>query len=191
MCGKRLKDWKTIPIPRRTCVHVDARGGDLLAAHDDPSGVDRLEQVHAAQERRLPRARSADEADDLVLGELEVDPAQHLELAERLVHALERELRRSRSPQPPASCRRLSRATSQSVNRASGIVISDEEDRRADVRRVVEASPATSICDWRNASTTPSSATSAVSFWSPMKSLRSGGITRRTACGHDDVAQSG
>ena len=29
----------------------------------------------------------------------------------------------------------------------------------------------------------PSTLTSAVSFWSPMKSFRSGGITRRTACG--------
>jgi len=34
-----------------------------------------------------------------------------------------------------------------------------------------------------NASTAPRMPTSAVSFWSPMKSLRSGGITRRTACG--------
>ena len=40
-----------------------------------------------------------------------------------------------------------------------------------------------SICDCRNASTTPINATSAVSFWRPMKSLSSGGITRRTAWG--------
>ena len=40
-----------------------------------------------------------------------------------------------------------------------------------------------SICACLNASTTPSVPTSAVSFCSPMKSLRSGGITRRTACG--------
>ena len=72
-------------------VHVDAVRRDLLAADDDPPGVDRLQQVHAAQQRRLPRARRADEADDLVLGQLEVDPAQHLELPERLVDALEDE----------------------------------------------------------------------------------------------------
>ena len=40
-----------------------------------------------------------------------------------------------------------------------------------------------SICAWRNASTTPIDATSAVSFCSPMKSLSNGGITRRMACG--------
>ena len=40
-----------------------------------------------------------------------------------------------------------------------------------------------SICACLNASTTPSVPTSAVSFCSPMKSLSSGGMTRRTACG--------
>ena len=42
---------------------------------------------------------------------------------------------------------------------------------------------AESICDWLNASITPSVPTSAVSFCRPMKSFRSGGITRRIACG--------
>ena len=37
------------------------------------------------------RTRRADEADDLVLGELEVDSAQDLELVERLADALELE----------------------------------------------------------------------------------------------------
>ena len=40
-----------------------------------------------------------------------------------------------------------------------------------------------------SASTGPSTETSAVSFCSPMKSFSSGGITRRTACGQDHVAQ--
>ncbi len=124
MCGKRLKDWKTIPIPRRTSFTSTPRGSDLLAVHDDPSAVDRLEQVHATQERRLPGARRADEADDLVLGQREVDPAQHLELPEGLVDALEDECGRLRAHGiPPASWRRRSRAMSQSVNRVSGIVI--------------------------------------------------------------------
>ena len=39
------------------------------------------------------------------------------------------------------------------------------------------------ICASRNASTTPRIETSATSFWSAMKSFRSGGPTRRTACG--------
>src|SRR5439155_19575790 len=98
----------------------------------DPSGVDRLEEVDAAEERALPGPRGSDEADDLVLADRQVDPAEHLERPERLVE--------SRDPQEltaggsvgdslgpggragcvahrasAASCRRRSRATSQSV----------------------------------------------------------------------------
>ena len=40
----------------------------------------------------------------------------------------------------------------------------------------------------RKISTTPMNETSTVSFWRPMKSFSSGGMTRRTACGSDDVA---
>ena len=130
MCGKRLNAWKTIPIPRRTRLTSIPRAGDLLAGDDDPAGVDGLEQVDAAQEGRLARARGADQADDLVLGEREVDAAEHLELAERLVDALDG--RAGVWPKSdtglahaslPACWRRRSRATSQSVKRASGIVI--------------------------------------------------------------------
>ena len=39
------------------------------------------------------------------------------------------------------------------------------------------------ICALLRASTTPRTLTSAVSFWSPMKSFSRGGTTRRTACG--------
>ena len=78
------------PDPPPDPVDVDALGGDLLALDDDPAGIDRLEQVDAAQERRLAAARRADEADDLVLGDVEVDAAQDLERAERLVEALDR-----------------------------------------------------------------------------------------------------
>ena len=111
--------WKTIPIPRRTRLTSTPRAV-ILACDDDPARVDRLEQVDAAQERRLPRAGGADQADDLVLGDVEVDPAQHLVLAERLAQTLiSIALTRGH---PPGRLRR-SRATSQSVKRASGIVI--------------------------------------------------------------------
>ena len=107
------------PDPAPDDVDVDAAPRDLLAADEDPARVDRLEQVDAAQQRRLPGARRADQADDLVLGQREVDPAQHLGLAERLPEAVD--LERAHASLP-ACCRRLSRATSQSVNRAIGIV---------------------------------------------------------------------
>jgi hypothetical protein len=73
------------PDPLADAVDVDARRGDLGAADDDPSGIDGLEQVDAAEQRGLAGARGADEADHLVLGHHEVDAAQDLEVAERLV----------------------------------------------------------------------------------------------------------
>ena len=56
-------------------------------------------------------------------GELQIDPLQHLVLAEGLVDAPEAERGPLHHRRPPvASCRRRSRATSQSVSRASGMV---------------------------------------------------------------------
>ena len=86
---KQVEGLEDDPDVPPDAVEMDAVRGDVLAFHDDPSGIDRLEQVDAAQERGLARSRCADEADDLVLGDHEVDPAQDLELAERLVQALD------------------------------------------------------------------------------------------------------
>ena len=41
------------PDPAPNPVQVDLAPGDLLAFHDDPAGVDRLEQVDAAQQGGL------------------------------------------------------------------------------------------------------------------------------------------
>ena len=114
---ERLEDD---PDPLPDPVEVDALGGDLVALDEDPPGVDRLEQVDAAQERRFARARRADETDHLVLVDNQVDPAQDFERPERLVEALDPERFRHRAP-PGAACRR-SRATSQSTTWMSGIV---------------------------------------------------------------------
>ncbi len=124
MCGKRLKDWKTIPIPRRTSF-TSTRAAVISSPRTTirplSIGSSRFTQRRSVD---LPGARRADEADDLVLGEREVDPAQHLELSEALVDALEDECGRLRAHGiPPASWRRRSRAMSQSVNRVSGMVI--------------------------------------------------------------------
>ena len=77
------------PDPASDPVERDAVGGDVLALDDDPASVDGLEPVDAAQERGLARARGADQADDLVLGHDQIDPAQHLERPEGLVEALD------------------------------------------------------------------------------------------------------
>src|SRR5207244_1807404 len=101
-------------------VHLRAAPRDLFAVDDDASRVDRLDQVDAAEERRLPRAGRADQADDLVLGDLEIDTPQNFVAPERLAYAFEQE----RAHTTPPACRlRRSRSTSQSVKRASGIVI--------------------------------------------------------------------
>ena len=91
MCGKRLKAWKTMPMPRRTRVDVDPARRDLVAVHEDAAAVDRLEEVDAPQQRRLAGTGGSDQADDVVLCDLEVDAAQHLHLAEGLVDVLEPE----------------------------------------------------------------------------------------------------
>ena len=73
MCGKRLYAWKTIPILRRSALTSTLPRGDRLAVDDDRARLDALEQVEAAQQRRLARAGGADQADDLVLVDGQVD----------------------------------------------------------------------------------------------------------------------
>ena len=60
-------------------VDVDLVVGDALAVDDDLALLDALEQVEAAQERRLAGAGRADQADDVVLGDVEVDLVEHLQ----------------------------------------------------------------------------------------------------------------
>ena len=88
---------------------------------------------------------------------------------------------RNGTAQPPALARAC-RATSQSVKRASGMVITtnatpaarlgDRLNRRFDVNRARLST-----------SSRPTTLSSAVSFCRPMKSLSSGGMMRRTAWG--------
>jgi hypothetical protein len=123
MCGNRLYAWKTIPDTAANPVDVHPRRRDLVTLDDDAPLVHRLQQVDAAEQRRLPGAGGADEADDLVAVEREVDSLQHLGAVEGLVQPLhERSASLAHRTPPSASWRRRSRITSQSVRRASGIV---------------------------------------------------------------------
>ena len=104
-------------------VDVDLRPGDRLAVDDDRAGVDLLEEVDAAQQRRLPGARRADQADDLVLADVEIDPVQDLEIVEAL--ASRPAARRSGAVRAHTACARSRRSRCLmmwSVKRASGIV---------------------------------------------------------------------
>ena len=122
-----------MPTRRRVALTSTPRAVISVAEHDDPPGIDRLEEIDAAQEGRLARAGRADQADDVVLGDREVDPLQHLELAEALVQRLDAGC----LPCAHASTAGLpaprSRAVSQSTNRASGNREQDEDERECDV----------------------------------------------------------
>jgi polar amino acid transport system ATP-binding protein len=72
---------------------VDGRIGDRLAVEEDVAIVDVLEQVDAAQQGRLARARGADQRHRFVLAHGQVDPPQHLALAEGFGHAADLEHR--------------------------------------------------------------------------------------------------
>jgi hypothetical protein len=81
---ERLEDHAELPAHGD---RVDGRVGDDLAVEQHIAVVDRVEQVHAAQERRLPRPARADQRDGLVLADGEVDAAQDRRVAEGLRYA--------------------------------------------------------------------------------------------------------
>ena len=59
---------------------------DQLAVDVQAAGVDLLEVIDAAQQRRLARTRGADEAGDRAARDLEIDALEHLQAAEGLAH---------------------------------------------------------------------------------------------------------
>ena len=133
----RLEDDPDL-APER--VHVDLAVRDLLAVDDDAAAVDGLEQVHAAQQRRLAGAGGADQAHDLVLLHGQVDVLQHLRCAEPLDDVVELDevpvrgvIRRLRRARAARAGRR-----GWSVKRASGIVIRTKNTARDEVAGVVE-----------------------------------------------------
>ena len=88
--GKQVVGLVHDPDPAPDAIDLHALGGDLVALDPDPAGIDRLDQVDAAQERRLATPRRPDKRDDLMLGHVEVDATQDLQLPERLVEPLDR-----------------------------------------------------------------------------------------------------
>ena len=63
-------------LPRAASASI-ARVADVAAVEQDLAVVDVLEQVDAPQQRRLARPGRADQHDDLVLGDVEVDAVEH------------------------------------------------------------------------------------------------------------------
>ena len=67
---------------------------DVAPGHPDAAGAVRLEPGDDAQQRGLAAARRPEEADELALGDLQIDVAQRGEAAEILADAFESEIRR-------------------------------------------------------------------------------------------------
>ena len=125
MCCQRLNCWKTIASferMRSTCFMsagagraVAGRHADQLALDPHLAAVRRLEQVDAAQEGRLARARRAEDRDDVVLVRGERDALEHLVARRRSCGSTARRGRRGprsgirRSPSPAPRLPRLPR----------------------------------------------------------------------------------
>ena len=101
-------------------VGVEACDVDV-AIEGDRAGIDRLQAIHATQQRRLARTRGADEHDRLMGFYLEVDPAKDGVLIERLPDPANRQDGRVHDV-PPARRRLRDRDWIQSANRVIGIV---------------------------------------------------------------------
>ena len=81
---EEVDDWKTIPIFWRSALTSTFVPVTVWPSTTIVPRVDVLEQVEAAEQRRLARAGRADQADDVVLGDVEVDAVQDFEVAEAL-----------------------------------------------------------------------------------------------------------
>jgi hypothetical protein len=80
---ERLEDHPDVgPQPGQ----LAALGRQRPTVEDDLTGVDRLQSVDGPTERRLARSGWADHHDDLAPIDRGVDVAQHVQLAEVLVH---------------------------------------------------------------------------------------------------------
>ena len=70
--------------PAADRIGVAAGLGDVVTVEQDRPVVDRLEQVHAPQQRALAGARGANQADHLRLADIEAEPVEHRAFTEPL-----------------------------------------------------------------------------------------------------------
>ena len=87
MCGYRLNDWNTMPMWRRIALRSTPGAMMLDAVDHDMAGRRLLQPVAAAQQRALARARRADDEDELLRRDREVDALEDLDLPKRLAEA--------------------------------------------------------------------------------------------------------
>ena len=120
--ANRLNDWKTMPTSARSWASSLPSSGRGLPSMVIDAGLEGLEPVDGAAQRRLAGPRGADDDDDLALADGQVDVLQDVQLAEVLVDALEYDqwLRHVRQPtgwSAPLAC--ICRAMSPNGNTSS------------------------------------------------------------------------
>ncbi len=93
--GEEVELLEDDPDPLPDAGDVGAAARDLLALEVDRAGLDRLEQVDAAEERALAAAARADDREHFAAAHLEVDAVEHDVVPEALVDALEADQRHS------------------------------------------------------------------------------------------------
>lgn len=77
---ERLKDHAD---PGPVAVDLVDPGEYVLILVDDPAGIGSFKQIDAAQKSGFARARSPDDADDVLLLDIETDVSQDMVVAER------------------------------------------------------------------------------------------------------------
>jgi hypothetical protein len=94
-----LKDWKTMPTSARSRARA-LPSGERPPVEHDPSGLDGLQAVDRAAQRRLARSGGADDGDHLAPADGEVDVPQDVVLAVVLVDVTQLDQRIGGHTQP-------------------------------------------------------------------------------------------
>src|SRR5918999_3964178 len=159
-------------------VDIDVGIRDLDAADEDLPRRRLLEQVDAAQQRRLAGPGPADDAHDLAGLDPEVDAPEHLEVPERLVELADLDRRGHRASACRASSRRTTMPSGTVMIRYASPAI------RIGVMLTYWLSASRpNLASSRVGSVTPSRYTSDESLVRMISSLVSGGRMIRKACG--------
>ncbi len=111
LCGKRLNDWKTMPICWRILSRSAFGRGDIDIIEQNAACLDLLQPIDATQQGRFAAAGASDQADDLMGVDGQIDVLQHQMLVVGLVDMLDTEQWRRAQYAPPDERRRASRCT--------------------------------------------------------------------------------
>ena len=187
MCGNRLNAWNTIPIRRRirlTSTPFAVISSPPMKIRPASIGSRRLMQRSSVD---LPHPDAPMRQTTSCSATSRSIPRRTSRSPNDLWRPSMRSARRGRcgavAQRRPSAAWRAAVPRDQPVGQPRHRDRDDQEHERGGQERREVERPAAMIWACRKISTTPMNDTSAVSFWRPMKSFSSGGMTRRTACG--------